>query len=361
MKKLYRINQDNIFSQLQCFFDKARSGILVPVILPEKLDSLDLNQIEVPQNADFAVATSGTTGKPKLYFRTLKSWTDFYPELNKTFKISKDSRIFINGSLAFTGNLNIGLDAVCNDIFLYCSSSMKAAVWAEEILANNCDVVYMIPDKLFHLCCSGIKFKEVKTVLCGSQKVSEKLFDMLKNTFPSAKFYSYYGTSEVSYVCYKEMSSENCESSMMGSFFKGVSVQITEDNHIIVFSPYCIIPKESFDTGDIGYIKNKQLYLTGRSDDILNVGGEKINKSVLIERIQKCPGVKECDITLFDTGVKTRIMAHISGKKEDISLHMIDFSGIPQVFVPAHYIFYDELPRNESGKILITTQLSKNG
>jgi len=351
MKKLFLIDEKDILSQAHDFYKKALSGSEVPVILPEKLNFSDLNDIEVPEDADFAVATSGTTGKPRLYFRSLKSWTDFYPVLNKAFGITQKKRIFINGPLSFTGNLNIAVDAVFSGISLYCSSSMRSFVWADEILNNECDIVYMIPDKLLHLCRTGFVFDNVKTVLCGSQKVSENLFEMLKITFPSAKLFSYYGTSEVSYVSYKEITAENCESSLMGNLFEGVSVEITEDNHIVVKSPYCIVGKESFDTGDTGYIKNNQLYFTGRSDDILNVSGEKLNKSVLIERIKRCPGVKECEITLFESSMKKKVKAHIAGKKEKIQVQNIDFSGIPQVFIPAEYVIYDSLPRNASGKI----------
>ena len=56
-----------------------------------------------------AVMTSGTTGIPKIYFRTCESWAGFFGVQNKIFQVTKDIRLFTQGSLAFTGNLNLYL------------------------------------------------------------------------------------------------------------------------------------------------------------------------------------------------------------------------------------------------------------
>lgn len=54
-----------------------------------------------------AVMTSGTSGENKLLFRTFESWYDYFPIQNEIFHITPESRLFMQGSLAFTGNMNL--------------------------------------------------------------------------------------------------------------------------------------------------------------------------------------------------------------------------------------------------------------
>ena len=170
MKHLHLIHQDKPELQLKEF--TSNLGSCIPIIAPRKLDDSIIEAVEIPKEADFAVASSGTTGKPKLYFRTKRSWTNFFPEQNELFSINSSSRIFIHGSLAFTGNLNIAYEAVENGAFLHCESSFRAQVWAEEILKNRIDTIYLIPDKLLHLVRHGGKFENIRTIICGSQFIS---------------------------------------------------------------------------------------------------------------------------------------------------------------------------------------------
>lgn len=56
--------------------------------------------------------TSGTTGRAKVLFRTYESWAGFFEEQNRVFGVTPDSCMFAQGSLAFTGNLNLYMGAL---------------------------------------------------------------------------------------------------------------------------------------------------------------------------------------------------------------------------------------------------------
>ena len=71
MKHLHLIHQDKPELQLKEF--TSNLGSCIPIIAPRKLDDSIIEAVEIPKEADFAVASSGTTGKPKLYFRTKKA------------------------------------------------------------------------------------------------------------------------------------------------------------------------------------------------------------------------------------------------------------------------------------------------
>ena len=108
-KHLYPIRETGILKQLVLFLACAGTN-QVPVIVPadSKLEVTDpLFDTLVPERAVMAVMTSGTTGIPKILFRSFESWADFFAIQNAVFGVDADSRLFVQGSLAFTGNLNL--------------------------------------------------------------------------------------------------------------------------------------------------------------------------------------------------------------------------------------------------------------
>ncbi len=332
----------------------------VPLIVPEPFPDELLNDLSIPPEADFAVCSSGTTGRPKIYFRTLDSWKNFLPEQDRTFGIDPSSRMFIHGSLAFTGNLNMAFEAKLLPCFLYISSTLRAEIWVREISENGIDTIYMIPDKLHHLAKTGIPFPGIKTIICGSQFISQQQRDSFCKAFPNARILLYYGTSETSYISCKQLKDpSSMDPFCVGKTFDSVKVRIDSHGHILVRSPWltCSCTREEyFDTGDTGFLKNGMLYLTGRSDDVINIHGEKIAKSLIEQCLTGHPQIEEAFISCQQAEGRTIIVAHIAGKNLPSSIPRDIFSRISPVFIPKKYVEYEKLPRNESGKICIKRQ-----
>lgn len=380
MKELLVIREKDPNQQLNLFFDSLRSSLhghcglnnphnltapadmeKIPLIVPETFPEDLLKDITIPPKADFAVCSSGTTGTPKIYFRNLQSWQGFLPEQDKTFGITPSSRMFIHGSLAFTGNLNMAFEAMLLPCFLYISSTLRAETWAQEISENKIDAIYMIPDKLHHLAKTGKTFPSIKTIICGSQFISRRQRDSFSKAFPNARIFLYYGTSETSYISCKQLDDPAGQAPFcVGKIFDSVKVQIDSRNHIRVKSPWLTCgcsTEEFFDTRDTGFIKNGMLYLTGRSDDVINIHGEKIAKSLIEQCLLSHPQIDEAFISCQLSDGRNIIVAHIAGKNLPSSIPQDVFSRIPPLFIPKKYVKYEKLPRNESGKICIRTSL----
>lgn len=357
MKELFIIQNKTPQEQFTLFFSQLeQSSSLIPLIIPDTFDVSAIKDCSVPQEAEFAVSSSGTTGKPKLYFRTLKSWKDFFPVQNSVFAISPNSRIFISGSLSFTGNLNIAAQAYFTKSFLHISSSLKPQIWAQEIKQKQIDTIYMIPDKLLHLAKTKEKFDKIKTIICGSQFINREQYEKIQDTFPAAQIFLYYGTSETSYISYKKITSaENLDPGSTGKIFETVHVKISEEGHILVKSPWTVCgicsDDEYFDTKDTGFLKDGQLYLTGRSDDVINIHGEKINSAKIVQALLSVPDILECAVTTEEINSVMSVTAHIAGPHLPEKIPMTAFESIPPVFIPKKYVKYEELPKNESGKI----------
>ena len=103
----------------------------VPVIVPADMKYVPESLIteEIPAGACMGVLTSGSTGQPKLWFRTLDSWASFFPIQNTIFGMTAQTRLFAQGSLAFTGNLNLYLSLLSLGASIITASHVNPSVW----------------------------------------------------------------------------------------------------------------------------------------------------------------------------------------------------------------------------------------
>lgn len=110
-------------------------------------------------------------------------------------------------------------------------------------------------------------------------------------------------------------------------------------------------------TGDLGWMDaGNRLYLSGRRDDVINRGGEKILPAHLESLLSDCPDVANCAVV----GIPDPVMQQVpvaaveprpgrtfesAAAKAHLSAHL------PGYAVPQHYLVFDQLPRIASGKV----------
>lgn len=137
---------------------------------------------EIPDEVCMAVMTSGTTGVPKILYRTYESWADFFPIQNEIFGIGENSRLFVQGSLAFTGNLNLVMAQLYAGAVTIVENRFNPKQWEKTIKQWEADTIYLIPSKLM---CIPECFKEknvnIKMILSGSQSLGRKDAESLKD------------------------------------------------------------------------------------------------------------------------------------------------------------------------------------
>ncbi|MCQ2359608.1 MAG: hypothetical protein MJ055_06055, partial [Phascolarctobacterium sp.] len=91
-KVLYLVQENTVIDELVTWI-ACQSVNLVPAILPPdvKKENIAVENIVVPQEACMAVMTSGTTGTPKVLFRTFESWSEFFPVQDEILHINEDT------------------------------------------------------------------------------------------------------------------------------------------------------------------------------------------------------------------------------------------------------------------------------
>ncbi len=109
-------------------------------------------------------------------------------------------------------------------------------------------------------------------------------------------------------------------------------------------------------TGDMAYIKDGYVFMLGRADNIINVGGEKVSPIEVENITGQYPRIKECAcIGVPDpNGILGQvpalyIVADNSVKEDEIKTYLA--GKLEKYKIPTIYQFIEKLPRNRMQKV----------
>lgn len=348
------IHEDSIARQLVRFL--AYSGTkTVPIIATEVSRTQQFDVGAIPQAACMGVMTSGSTGKSKLLWRSYHSWADFFPEQNRVFGVDDKTVIFCQGSLAFTGNLNIYMGVLAAGGTLIVTQRFRPRHWLELMAEYGVNVIYLIPSKLLLL----PKFMReantrVRSIISGSQSMGRVEADKLLEVFPEAEITLYYGASELNYITYIKDSEMTDDRTLIGRAFAGVQVSVV-DEEIVIDTPYHVesisLPFSLKDRGRLD--AEGRLHFLGRTDDILSVNGRKVSAVKVSRALIDLPDVEEAAVLVVHVDDADVLTAFVGAVQEYSKQQLVKLlrASLEDYELPKQFIFLPELPHNESGKV----------
>ena len=348
------IHEDTIAQQLLKFV--AFSGTAMrPIIATELSKKQQFELGHIPERACMGVMTSGSTGKSKLLWRDYHSWADFFPEQNRIFGVDEQTIIFCQGSLAFTGNLNIYMGVLAVGGTLIVTEKFRPKHWLQLMHQYDVNTLYLIPSKLMLL----PKFmsaanESVRYIISGSQTMGRQEADKLLAVFPNTEITLYYGASELNYITYIKDKDMTEDRTVIGRPFKGVGITIQEEE-IFIDTPYHVEEiAMPFSLKDRGYVdENGWLHFLGRTDDICNVNGRKVSSVKVTTALTDLPDIVEAGVLAKHEGEADVLVAYVAttasySKQELLKLLR---ETLEDYELPKQFVFLEHLPRNESGKI----------
>lgn len=355
-KKVIFLRKKRILDQLISFLGCQAAG-KIPLLVPE--DAKQLPEIgEVPENACMAVMTSGSTGVPKVLYRRYESWADFFPVQNEIFGVTPESRMFAQGSLAFTGNLNLYMAQFSIGAAMVAANVFDPRRWAEWIEEYKTDVVYLIPRKLLFLPqCIKKPVTTVRYILAGSQSMGSEEAGKLRRCFPNAGIVLYYGASELNYITYLRQDQMTREKNCVGKPFPGVQVSV-KDGEIFVTTPYhvegALCPFSLKDLGHMDAAGN--LYFDGRKDDIVSIRGRKVSLLKIEGALEDIPFIEEAIAAVVEKEGEKRVAAWVTlcGSEVSAECEKQIYAHLKQTLANYELPFccriVEKLPHTESGK-----------
>ena len=348
------IHEDTIAGQLLQFL--AYSGTTTrPIIATELSKSQRFEIKDIPPKACMGVMTSGSTGKSKLLWRDYHSWADFFPEQNRVFGVDESTIIFCQGSLAFTGNLNIYMGVLAAGGTLIVTEKFRPRHWLELIHQYDVNTIYLIPSKLLLL----PKFmsepnEQIRYIISGSQTMGRQEADKLLAAFPAAEITLYYGASELNYITYIKDKDMTEDRTVIGKPFAGVEITIRQEE-IFINTPYHVEDiSMPFSLKDRGYVDEQGLlHFLGRTDDICNVNGRKVSSVKVTNALTELPGIVEAAVLSKHVGDADVLVAFVAATASFSKQELVKLlrASLEDYELPKQFVFLKHLPRNESGKI----------
>ena len=321
----------------------------------ESYEAQDAPQSFVDDDDCLGVLTSGSTGTPKVMYRTCQSWAGFFPVQNEIFGVDENARIFLHGSLSFTGNMNAFLSVIFAGGTTITGAKLRVRSWASLLRKYRANVLYLVPAKLRLLAAEKEPFPDIRSIFTGSQTVGDKLLSRLTRLLPNARIVLYYGASELNYITYTVLDANvPRDSNNLGKPFPGVGLSV-RDGKIYVDTAYHVsgvnIP---FTVGDAGHINDKgELIFEGRGDAYINKGGFKISAARVENLLREISGVAAVVVLPVADETRGEELAAFLVREENADETEIRRT-LPKVLkpveMPERVVFLEEIPLNDRGK-----------
>lgn len=260
---------------------------------------------------------------------------------------------------------------------------------SENIRKNNCNCIYMVPAALRVLYFQtrqrlDLLFDNVEKIEFCTAPLDKKMRIVLSKQLKDIRLYNSYGATESARTVYMRLDSNIDKIDAIGQAVQDVSIYIVDEKrkkinssrqnvgHLAVHGDMNmmgyyhdpqmteqVLDKGIFYSEDLGYMDGEgYIYLVGRNNDVINIGGEKVSPFEIENSVLEYTGVQECAcIGVKDPNdvlgyVPVLYITEEAGYKIDISdLRRNLMTHLENYKVPYEIIVIDEIPKNHIGKL----------
>ena len=333
----------------------------------------------------YIIFTSGSTGEPKgvvIKRESVENFfsfcDDYFQDINNTDNILQIADFSFDMSVL---DLGIILTKQSNIYF----SEFKGNVFrlAYEIEQYNISLISTVPNNINMLLSEGVvekvNLKNLKNLFIGGARFSYGLYKKL--LLQDINVYNFYGPTEATvYALVKKLvKDESLDVSdyniSIGTPLSNVKIELVNIVNgigelylggIQVMSKYIsniektkealveINDVKYYKTGDLSFKDSKdEYYIVGRTDDTIKRRGYRVNLQDIDSYILTIDSVIECTtIAIPDEIHENIIVTYLYDKNNDTPYMKSKCMKIlPEYQIPDKFIFIEEFPTNNSGKI----------
>lgn len=360
-------------------------GISLMDLLNMEMFAQDFPEEELLQEILF---TTGTTGKSKGVMITHYGQMNMCEAQNAVLNYSIDNVWLIPTPMNHAAGLRkTHMSMVRGSTVLLMNGFTNLKLFFQNIKEHKVTSIYLPPAGVHYILMLAskelAKYDEQLDFLYSSSSAlpsgdKEKLIKLL----PNVRKFDAYGGSEVGAVCYIDYNAIKGNTKCVGKANPGVDIYIVDENYnrmeqadennpgIIaicsntVTAGYWNEPELTANTirdgviymTDLGYIKDGYLYLVGRRDDVINVGGLKIAPTEVEDVAMQHPLVNECVCIPYQDRVYGRVVKMLVRVNEGYSLNADELAAfienkLEAYKVPKYIESIEEIPRTFNGKI----------
>lgn len=357
--------------------------------LSEQLASASASpEYTFPDDEDAAciLSTTGTTGDPKgaiLSQRSLSAYSiaeavyaDFTPEtVNLSFvPLNHVAPMWTMFALTYCGGASVILDGI-----------MRLKLMYEYIEKYNVSSLYIPPSGLSILAQNSSNklanyADQIKFFVISSASMSDVQREYITRTLPNTFISFGYGSSEMGWVSGLKIRADDVKPvNCVGRPIPGVTVRIVDDdkNDVPVGQPGQIMVKSDLNfsgywqnpaltekmmyngfvvADDICYMDEEGLlYIVGRKDDMINIGGLKVFPAEIENAAMSIDGVLDCICFRAQDPITGQAAKLLIVKKEDSALTLQEIrtqllKSLDAYKIPRMIDFTDHIEKTANGK-----------
>jgi len=330
--------------------------------------------IDKSYNVSLILSTSGSTGIPKLIpisngnLKCFVEWaaSTFLCESDVVYALSPLN--FDMATFDIFSTLSVGATIV-----LPPPDTIDPLAHYLTIKNTSVSVLYATPSfirQLYYRVKNKGAYKGLKKLLFAGEKLFPSDIEKAKTMFPDATMYNLYGPTETNVVTFTKVEADN-HSVSIGKPCPYAEVDfIYEDAQTArgeicvagasVFNGYlnaeynkdCFVNidgKQYYRTGDLGELKNGELFIYNRVDRVVKVNGYRVDLGEVEQTLLSFQYVDDVVCSFEDDKVIAILKLNgdvlTSQITEDLARHL------PTYMIPVRFTFLEEIPRNDRNKI----------
>ena len=336
-----------------------------------------------PDDLSMLAYTSGSTGTPKGVLLTHRGQVWNFRTVAKALMLDEDDCAIVaaplyhkNAGMTLKATLMAGGRLVILEHF-------DARTYLEAIREHGGTFISGVP-AMFSMILretfdAGHAYDTVRLIQCGSAVVSEQLIAALQAKFPHAFVGDGYGLTEGGPDVLFSPTWGIRRLGSTGIPLPGVEVRIVrpdgsetdagEVGELLTRNPGVTIgyykdpertrerlrPDGFLHTGDLARRDSEGfVYLAGRADDMINVGGEKVYPKEVEEVLLRHPAVHECAVVPVPYGEKGEApvaFVVLKARATEAEIRAYGLAHLPAYAHPRRVFLWAALPTNAAGKV----------
>ncbi|MBI9017278.1 MAG: o-succinylbenzoate--CoA ligase [Phycisphaerae bacterium] len=319
---------------------------------PPASDTLDLNFT----NHASIIFTSASTATPKAVLHTIAN--HYYSAAGSSANIpfAKPDRWLMSLPMYHISGFSLIMRALLNQgtlVFPVADSTLSKSIETQN--PTHISLVAAQLAKLLDSPNAVVALKQTKAILIGGSAIPQSLID--RALAHDLNIYTTYGSTELaSQITTTSLPDIKTHKNTSGRLLSHRQLKIADDGEILIKGQTMFVgyiknnnidqnldPQGYFHTGDIGYIKNENLFVTGRKDLMFISGGQNIYPEEIQRALETIDGI--CQTLVVPVGDKIygqRPVAFIKTKTDNLDTDYIinELSGkienykIPVAIIP---------------------------
>ncbi len=285
-------------------------------------------------HAGLVLFSSGITGTPKGMVHDLDNL--MYPFLNKKSRISNFMALLMFDHI---GGLNTVFNALYSGAILTIPVNHHPDTICKSIQLYKVNILPASPTMLNLLlisgACSMYDLSSLKIITYGTEPMPEGLLRRLNETFNGVRFLQTFGTSEtgISQISSKSSASNRLKFDDPMTEYKIVDGELWIKSHTMI-KGYLNASMEQFTddgwfkSGDLAEIDKEGYYtITGRINEVINVGGLKVSPAEVESAIMEVPSVADCLVY----GEKSPVTGNIVAARIQLNDNSKEFNNAAEI------------------------------